>query len=73
MTRLPSPAEGSLPGRPRLGRTRVTRHEQRWAERRRAGRQERRPGCRVRRREACREGPGWAGPELRSTSRVGQK
>ncbi|KAJ1136540.1 hypothetical protein NDU88_002955 [Pleurodeles waltl] len=36
-TRLPRPVEGSRPGRPRLGRTRVTKHEQRWAEVRRAG------------------------------------
>ncbi|KAJ1140992.1 hypothetical protein NDU88_007329 [Pleurodeles waltl] len=34
---------------------------------------ERRPGCRDRRREACPEGPGWAGPELRGTNSVGQK
>ncbi|KAJ1140991.1 hypothetical protein NDU88_007328 [Pleurodeles waltl] len=53
-TRLPSPAEGSLAGRPQLGWTGVTKHEQSWAEVRRTGRQ--RTGCRVRRREACREG-----------------
>ncbi|KAJ1170251.1 hypothetical protein NDU88_002131 [Pleurodeles waltl] len=43
-TRLPRPAEGSLPGRPRLGRTAVTKHEQRWAEVRRAGCQWETPG-----------------------------
>ncbi|KAJ1142235.1 hypothetical protein NDU88_008562 [Pleurodeles waltl] len=64
-TRLPRPVEGSRPGRPRLGRTRVTKHKQHWAERR--------PGCRDWWREADQEGPGWAGPELRSTSSVGQR
>ncbi|KAJ1097031.1 hypothetical protein NDU88_002160 [Pleurodeles waltl] len=44
ITRMPRPAEESLLGGPRLGRTGVTRHEQRWAERRRAGRQRVTPG-----------------------------
>ncbi|KAJ1092260.1 hypothetical protein NDU88_005371 [Pleurodeles waltl] len=43
-TRLPRPVEGSRPGRPRLGRTRVTKHEQRWANVRRAGRRWVTPG-----------------------------